>query len=396
MCTTTLPPPSFTTYHALRAMNYIITTTINIPTLLKDYALDAKQHRHDFQIIVIGDKKSPSGTKEFCEQIPNTLYFGPAEQKKQFGHLPLFDHLPYNSVQRRNLAYIYCFQQGFGPNDTLITIDDDNFLKNPNYINQHLANRQISAETISATSPTWYNPLTSFYPENIFPRGYSFFFRHLDQQPVDTNKTTNNIAISAGLWEKNPDVDAVTNLIGLPGSCEVFRTEPLVLGKNILCPFNTQNTAYFSNFLQTAFLSPYMGRYDDILSSYITKRIADHLGFGLCFGQPIVIQDRNDHNLYKDLSNEVHGMSLTDSFVSFLYSVSLTSTSIIECFQQLADALHNEYPKQSFASLLHNTSQPWSLTKMAEGMKIWIGTLDKLNVKSESLQLNKEKSYVKT
>ncbi len=45
----------------------IVTTTINIPKLLLQYAENARYYGHtNVDFVVIGDRKSPSGTAEFC------------------------------------------------------------------------------------------------------------------------------------------------------------------------------------------------------------------------------------------------------------------------------------------------------------------------------------------
>lgn len=367
-------------------MYYLVTTTINIPHFLEDYLADFKLHNRPYLVVVVGDRKSPAATANYCAQFEQVVYLDIVQQGRLFKHLPLYHHLPFNSVQRRNLGYIYCLQHGLTNEDVVVTIDDDNFLKSPDYLGQHLAKNNLVAETLSSDQPVWYNPLCNFYLEPIVPRGYSFFHRSILSPAVIHTRDRLPLAVSAGLWEKNPDVDAITNFVGLPGPCLVTREEPLVLGKNILCPFNTQNTAYFSAFWLTAFLSPYLGRYDDIFSSFITKRIADHLGFGLSFGKPVVTQERNPHDLAQDLNQEIHGMSLTDSLVSYLYSFPLTSHSILDCYQQIADGIKKQFSQQSFGAALHHQIQPWSLAKMAEGMNLWLETLDTLNLDSVQLE----------
>jgi hypothetical protein len=63
----------------------IVTTTINIPVLLTKYAQNARQYGHqELDFIVIGDRKSPPETGDFCKSVPHypCAYFDiPAQQK---------------------------------------------------------------------------------------------------------------------------------------------------------------------------------------------------------------------------------------------------------------------------------------------------------------------------
>ena len=54
-------------------MPTIVTTTIFVPTFLTKYAENIKRHGHKHvPIIVVGDKKSPSNTREFFASRPVT------------------------------------------------------------------------------------------------------------------------------------------------------------------------------------------------------------------------------------------------------------------------------------------------------------------------------------
>ena len=66
------------------------------------------------------------------------------------------------------------------------------------------------------------------------------------------------------------------------------------------------------------FLSPHIGRFDDIWGSYFLKRVADYFDDAISFGFPLVKQDRNDHNLWHDLDLELFGNQNTETFVEWL------------------------------------------------------------------------------
>lgn len=309
-------------------MNFIVTTTINMPILLKDYVIDFNDFGHDYLAIVVGDLKTPPEVSSFCKKLRNVIYLDIETQKDLFGNYEFYEHIPYNSVERRNFGYLYCFREGIEKNDLMISIDDDNYLKDKDYLGKHNKNQSLIGSKYESESLEWFNPLELFYEKLIYPRGFSIFERHKNNlTPI--NGIEAKIAVNAGLWENNPDVDALSRIKGLSGNYEVIRQEPIILGQNVWCPFNTQNTAYLNDFWLTAYLCPYVGRFDDIYSSYITKKVADNLGYGISFGPPVVTQERNEHDPFNDFILEIHGMSLTDNFVSFLDGLEIKSSNVL-------------------------------------------------------------------
>ncbi|MBI4844371.1 MAG: hypothetical protein HY809_08635 [Nitrospirae bacterium] len=359
-------------------MNYIVTTTINIPVLLKDYVNDFNEFGHDYLVVVAGDLKSPPETRDFCSKLKNVVYLDVDDQKGLFGSLAIYDHIPFNSVQRRNFGYLYCVREGIGKDDILVTIDDDNFLKDKDYLGRHNKNPFLTGSMFESGRTAWFNPLELFYDELIFHRGYTFFERGKNTLPEIKNSKS-LIAVNAGLWEKNPDVDALTRFKGLSGDYKVKREEPVILGRNAWCSFNSQNTAYLNDFWITAFLCPYIGRYDDIFSSYITKRIADKLGYCVSYGQPVVVQERNVHNIYNDVMLEIHGMSLTDNFVGFLSELNIKSSDIAGCYSEIMEGLRRDFVPYSFDKGGHPFARTkWDISEMPKGMALWLDALEKL------------------
>jgi len=107
----------------------IVTTTIYIPTALEKYCQNARFFGHsDLNFIVIGDKKTPAETRSFCQRMSadhySCTYLGIEEQREYLERYPaLWNHLPFNSIQRRNIGLLKAWQDGA---DIVITIDDDN------------------------------------------------------------------------------------------------------------------------------------------------------------------------------------------------------------------------------------------------------------------------------
>jgi len=364
-----------------------------VPELLEDYVRDFKEHGHEYLIVVAGDLKTPSGAEEYCQGLDNVVYLSPDDQKREFGQTSLYKYIPFNSIDRRNFAYLYCLRNGINENDTMITIDDDNYLWQEDFIGLHSVGVR-TAETVTADMPTWINPLEEFYEQTIFMRGCSPFEHESNSKKLlQRTVSTSHTAVNQGLWNGSPDVDALTRLSGNKEDITVKRNESIVVKKNIMCPFDTQNTAYLNGFAITAFLPTYIGRHDDIYSSFITKKIADHFNFGVSYGKPVVHQDRNDHDDCKDFLLELHGMSWGDNLNYFLQCLNLRSDSLIGAYAEISDELKGNFHATNMVSgRANNTTKLWSIGQIAEGMRIWIDTIGGYElpnvVKQPSVQMN--------
>jgi len=78
-----------------------------------------------------------------------------------------------------------------------------------------------------------------------------------------------------------------------------------------------------------------IGRLDDIWMSYFVRAIADRFGDVVAYGPPLVRQDRNPHNIVRDLSEELGGYMLTEHLVKYLRSFQTTATTYSEAYLDL-------------------------------------------------------------
>jgi glycosyltransferase involved in cell wall biosynthesis len=362
-------------------MYYVVTTTINKPTFIEKYIKDFKRHSHDYLFVIAGDLKTPDLVKSYCEEFDSVVYLDVEAQQREFSNLALTRFIPFNSIDRRNFAYLYCIKQGMGQDDVLITLDDDNLLQETDFLSRH-AQSDYGGEVVVASRPCWYNAIEDFYEEPVFMRGFSPFDRkgNEDRKAMISHQKI-NVAMNQGLWEGNPDVDAIERIKGLKGGYKVKRKKKLVLGRNIVSPLDTQNTAYLNGFWLTAFLCPFVGRFDDIFSSYISKRIADHFGYGVSYGSPVVYQERNEHNNYEDFLLELQGMATVDTVVSFLWNIEMKGVTLMSAVQEIGKSL-----RRSFEILpLHTKSGDirsclWDVRQVGIGLELWLASLNELGV----------------
>jgi len=354
----------------------IVTTTINIPVLLTRYAQNARRYGHsDLDFVVIGDRKSPAGTAEFCKSIEEyypTTYLDIPAQRSYLERFPdLWAHLPFDSIQRRNIGILLAYENG---SDVIITIDDDNFVMGQDFVGLHsVVGKQSRLPAFSSTSGFFNvcSVLEADHGVEFYHRGYPQAQRWAEAGHfMSCSPSERTIAVNAGFWMDNPDIDALTRMerqIVVRGFNSKWPGSNFSLESGTWSPFNSQNTALMRDVIPAYFLSPSIGRYDDIWASYIINRIAEHLGHAISFGEPLVRQERNPHDLWKDLDVERNGMIMTDDFCAALRQVDLRGGTYGDCFGELCEKLPAAWPENT----RWNDSQRQWREKLLEGMRIW-------------------------
>lgn len=354
----------------------LITTTIHVPEALHGYARDAREHGRTIKIYVAGDRGTSAATPDYCARLARDTgieceYLGPAAQEAFLSPWPaLRDHLPWNCIQRRNVAVLKAVCDGA---DAVVTIDDDNFIAEQDYFAHCAATGDRLTLPAYGKAGEWFNVcrfLTTANNYQFVPRGYGMAARaDLDDgsTPVACVPLSLPLAVVAGFWLGDPDIDAATRLAH---PVEVIRyrlDHNFFLAPGARSPFNSQNTLLARAVLPAYFLSPNVGRYDDIFASFIVKRIADHLGWGVSFGRPLVRQERNEHDLLRDFDLERLGMSLVDSLTEDLADVSLRGDTFASCALEICDQL--ETP----ARQVHSTPGEGggALAAFFSGYRIW-------------------------
>ena len=367
----------------------IVTTTINIPVLLTAYAKNARDYGHrEVDFVTIGDRKSKPGTAEFCKTIeefyPST-YLDIDEQKRYLDRFPeLWQHLKFDSIQRRNIGILMAYENGA---DVVITIDDDNFVMNQDFVGAHsVVGQKLSLPTYASTSG-WFNVCSQLECDHgvqFYHRGYPQKQRWAEASVFTAcTQARHTVAVNAGFWLDNPDIDALTRMERQPvvrGLKQPW-TSNFALQPGTWSPFNSQNTSLMREVIPAYFLSPYNGRYDDIWASYVLTRITEHFNHVISFGEPVVRQERNPHDLWRDLDVERNGMIMTDDFCQALRDIDLRGTSYGECFAEIAAGLRQtwvEGPKWT------DSQKDWRI-KLLEGMEIWHQVFEQVGVQPMQL-----------
>ena len=359
----------------------IVTTTINVPVVLEKYAKNAEFYQHsDLSFVVIGDKKTPPEARTFCDNKLvrhfSCSYLDIEDQRTYLERYPaLWNHLPFNSIQRRNVGFLKAWDDGA---QVIITIDDDNWMLNHDFLRLHGVVGQTPALPAFETSTSWFNVCSTLEEASgtlFYHRGFPRGERWRENETFTSMATiTRKVAVNAGLWLDDPDIDAMTRL-ERPISVRGMRASAparFVLQPGTWSPFNSQNTALMRDVIPAYFLSPYIGRYDDIWPSYVVVRIAEHLGDVIAFGEPLLRQKRNEHNLWQDLDNERVGMVLTDEFCAALRAIELHGASYHQCYGEIGEALARVWQPQTKWTDAMRASRE----RYLEGMTIWHKVFD--------------------
>lgn len=270
---------------------FLIITSIahqNHP-ILKKYAVESARHQVPF--IIVGDTKSPN---EF--NITNCDYYSIGRQRT----LPfeLARLLPHKHYARKNLGYLIGMTKGA---EIIIETDDDN-----EPLEEFWNKRVEEVNTHVLIDKGWVNIYKYFTESHVWPRGFSL--EHITNElPLLERQRKVKCPIQQGLADENPDVDAVYRLT-LPLPIRFNKACNIALGKNSLCPFNSQNTTWFKKAFPLMYLPSHCNfRMTDIWRSFIAQRIAWTCGWTTLFHNSTVKQIRNDHDLMEDFKSELPG-----------------------------------------------------------------------------------------
>jgi len=266
---------------------YIIITSIFEPTL----AVKKFSELKDFNVVVVGDKKSPAQYN--CDNVT----FLPVTQSQG---TELENILPYNHYCRKMLGYIYALRNGA---ELLYDTDDDNAPKDNFYI------PEFDGEFHSLTGKNIFANIYKCYSDQkIWPRGYPLELLTDDSNNYDIDSLDikkQKIGVWQSIVDNEPDVDAVYRLTSNE-LCTFKPGKPVVLNPGTVCPFNSQATAFKKELVPLMYLPCTVTfRFTDILRGLVAQPIMWKAGYCLGFTPACVIQERNIHNYLKDFESEI-------------------------------------------------------------------------------------------
>ncbi len=241
-------------------------------------------------LLVVGDAKGPTTYPLAGAELLDLE----AQGRSGFA---LAARLPTNHYARKNLGYLELMHRGAR---TIFETDDDN-RPAPSWSPRTL---DVAARAVRAQP--WVNVYALYTDTYIWPRGHPLDALR-DATPVwQGEATTRRAPIQQSLVDGAADVDAVWRLV-FGGDLTFRRGESAWLPAGSYCPFNSQSTWWWPEALPLMYLPATCSfRATDIWRGFIAQRCLWAFGseYGLVFHPPEMIQERNEHDLLRDLRDE--------------------------------------------------------------------------------------------
>lgn len=302
---------------------YIVITSIFNPTK----AIQSYSKMNDYAVIVVGDKKSPLDWH--CDDV-NFISI----EKQDALDFELSKILPYNHYCRKMLGYLVAIENNA---EYIIDTDDDNIPKQdwafPVLENQY--------ETITGEK-RFINIYQLYTEQKIWPRGLPLNYINNQIRCKDiysTERSKCKVGIWQGLADEDPDVDAIYRLTDNK-PCYFLEREPIVLGKGIVSPYNSQNTLTRKELFTLLYLPTSVTfRFTDILRGLIAQPIMWLYDYHLGFINATVIQERNYHDYMKDFISEIpmyqYGEMIIDLVSNSISSSESITGNLFNAYQSL-------------------------------------------------------------
>lgn len=283
----------------------IVTTTINPPTKALNQFLKIA-FTQDWHLFIVGDKKTPKNAYDKVVAPDQVTYLSPEDQENMSKELS--DLIGWNCIQRRNFGLIAAYNWGA---EIIATVDDDNIPK-PGWGENLVVGKSVRVEVFRPGIEV-FDPLYNLSPQ-IWHRGFPVQLL-ADRRPGLPSGVERNVLVQADLWDGNPDVDAICR-IGIKPDVR-FADDIPPFGADVMGPFNSQNTFLHRSVIPDYFLFPHIGRMDDIFAAYYLQ--AKHPD-SVCWNKASVYQERNEHDLVKDLQAEMIGYRHSLDFIKWCNS----------------------------------------------------------------------------
>jgi Reversibly glycosylated polypeptide len=359
----------------------VVITTIGDGAFLKPWRelIENEGLRDDLRLVIIPDVNTPASLYGAAEELSRAgimvLCPTPPQQEeflRKLGARPGF--IPSCSDNRRNIGYLMSWQDEA---EAIVSADDDNTPLNGQWLVGHQAVVEGPARyTMVSSSTGWFNPcsLLDTRPAIIWPRGFPYFARTASE--VTHAYGMADVGINAGLWLGDPDVDAITRL----GARPVVITQKgasVTLAPGTWMPVNSQNTAVRWDLIPAYYfarMGTFGGRYGDIFSGYFAQACAARLGYSVRAGVPLVMQNRNQHDLMRDLELEFPFTRMFDQLLQWLTGpeLELTGSSARDVYESLSYALHDA------AETFTCDVEKGVLHRLAYHMRYWLTLCDQI------------------
>lgn len=279
----------------------IVITTINKPTeaILKFVELA----EDEWIIIIVGDHKTPHRPYQALHADGHLIYLHPDMQSKLYPELS--KAIGWNTSIRRNIGYVYAYHLG---SKIVATVDDDN-IPYDNWGKDLLVNKPTLVDVYS-TGGRVNDPLFVVGDGHLWHRGFPLELVR-DRELEYYGKKVIVPQVQVSFWDGDPDIDAIERIIMPSTYFKCKDIPPFTLDG--IAPFNSQNTFFSRQAIAYYLLLPGVGRVDDIWGSYLLQQ---EFTKAIVYTPPTVFQERNDHDLFKDLADEMFGYTNVLAYIT--------------------------------------------------------------------------------
>lgn len=288
-------------------------------------------------IIIVGDKKTPR-----YETTDRIEYLGVDEQASL--GFSLVDRLPFNHYCRKNIGYLHALRKGA---QTVYDTDDDNLPYDDWSFDEFFAS------SVYSEAQKYTNVYRRFTDAFVWPRGFPLDEIRRGQNESDERSERVEIGVWQGLADGDPDVDAIYRLV-LAEPVTFDRKPPVALPRDTYCPFNSQNTMWRREATPYLYLPVTVSfRFTDILRGYVAQRLMWEQGLHLGFTRATVYQNRNEHDLMRDFTDEIECYRDVRGIVDLLDAMQLTGSpteNLLKVYTGLIEADYVHRDELSFVS----------------------------------------------
>jgi len=326
---------------------FSVLTTINSPDeRVSDWMKITGNHT-----IVVGDKKTPDTWHH-----PKCNYYSLEDQLNS--NFTIATLLPENHYTRKNLAYLYAIKSGA---QAIIDTDDDNF---PNTIKwNNLLSSKFEAFELTSSKKISFKNIYSYFSDNnmpFWPRGFPLQLINNTDSDITSNDISKSHQRNVGLWQcmvdGDPDIDAIHRLI-FNSTPRFSDNNALIMGRNVFCAFNSQNTIWLDTELFPLLYLPstVSFRFTDILRGYVAQAVINASSKSWGFYQATAYQDRNVHNLMSDFRSEISMYSNMDEIFHIIYDSCKIKHSISDNLTNCYSALYkNDFVDENELKILNS------------------------------------------
>jgi len=304
----------------------LITTTINVPRVLKLYRKLASPEMRFF--VAMDEKTPPHGTWELNDGF--CLCMTPAYQKAM--NCESSELIGWNTDSRRNMALLEALKWGA---DLIVSIDDDMIPTQSEFVPEDIFEFGFSGLQLGQAK-SWFDA-GGYTHEQAKQRGLP-----LQANPVSPPDFVAGakIGVAQGIILGTPDTDACTAISEAPfvHSTTDILHNGFVVHPKAYAVFNSQFTC-FRRELAPAFAQYYFaqGRNTDIMASMLMRRIMQERNLYTYYGPPMAFHARTPRPLFNDLNAEMYGLEHIAEYADYLRRAPLPDGSVVDQCRVLSE-----------------------------------------------------------